>query len=279
MQRIDELIEQLKSPALKDRLVAAEALGRLGREAAPALRHLLDRYGQTDDAAEHDAVARALAQIDPGSLPGARWVRTARQSQESARAWARTLREPQALASGRAVLRAWDDAPELEPLEPVRELAALLVEDPGLLPQFMERLAASLLPDDLAEVLYLAAQKRAEARRVLEALQYHLDARVAAAAGRMCRRIEAEHALSDEGQQLLALAVEHPAVAPALIQGFVSRPRLRRRLGLVFQSVVGERPELADQLMPLLYSSDAEVVQPVARYQDAIEKIERPRAP
>jgi HEAT repeat protein len=261
MDRVNQLIEQLNSPTVLDRITAAQALGRLGREAAAALRPLLDRYAETEDHAEREAVALAISQINPGALPGAMLVRTVQQDRKSARAWARALGESQALARARDVLWAMDDgAPELEPLEPFRELVALLVEDPGLLPEFMERHAASMPPGDLAEVLYLAGQKLSKAHKVLEALQHHPDAEVAAAAGRMCRRIEAESALTDEGQQLVALAAEHPAVTPVLIEAFVNRPRLRRRLAVVLEFLVRERPEVVDELRPLLRSG-AEVAQ------------------
>jgi HEAT repeat protein len=77
VERIDDLLEQLTGPVLLDRIAAAEALGRLGPRAAAALRPLLDRYLQTDDPAEHDAVARALSRLGPELLRSARFVRTA----------------------------------------------------------------------------------------------------------------------------------------------------------------------------------------------------------
>jgi HEAT repeat protein len=265
MDRVNDLIKQLNSPAAPDRVAAAEALGRLGPEAAAALRHLLDRYARTDDPAECRAVALAMCKIDPGSLSAAMYFRTGRQGWESAMAWARTLGESQALASARGILWAWDDGiPEREPPEPARELAALLVENPGGLQEFMELQPGNMTPDNLAYVLYLAGRKEEKARRVLHDLQRHPDAEVAAAAGRMYRRLEAELMLPDEGDQLVALAVEHPTVIPELIDACVNRPRLCRRLGLVLQFVVRERPEVADQLMPLLRSGDAEVVQQAA---------------
>jgi HEAT repeat protein len=77
MDHIATLVGQLRGPTVLGRVAAAQALGRLGREAAPALRHLLDRYLQTDDPAEHDAVAHALSRLGPELLRSARFVRTA----------------------------------------------------------------------------------------------------------------------------------------------------------------------------------------------------------
>jgi HEAT repeat protein len=276
---LTELIEQLNSPTVQDRIAAADALGRLGAGAKAADFPLLIRYAETDDPAERDAVARALSQIDPESLRLARCARTLEQDRKSARAWAQTVGASQAVAKAREMLWAWDgDTRAFEREGPVREAAALLVENPpGLLSAFLDRSIGKMPPGALAAVLYLAGQEQSNALRALEALRGHPDVEVAAAAGSMCRRIEAEGALTDEGRQLVALAVEHPTVIPELIDGLVNRPRLRRRLKLVLQFVVSERPEATDQLVPLLRSGDVEVVQLVA---DAVygAEVDGPRA-
>jgi HEAT repeat protein len=265
MDRIDHLIEQLNSPAVPDRVAAAEALGRLGPGAAAALPPLLDRFADVEDHAERRALALALYRIDPGSLRPGRLVGTVRRRQESARAWARTLGESQALTRARDVLRAWaDDTPEVERHGAVRQAAAQVVQGPGFLREFMELHAGRMAPDDLAAVLYLAGRGLPEAHEVLGALRDHPDARVAAAASRVFGRVEAERALADEGTQLAALAVEHEAVVPVLLDAFLNLPRLRRRLGLVLQYVVLERPGVTDRLVPLLGSGDVEVAQQAA---------------
>jgi HEAT repeat protein len=265
MDRVNQLIEQLNSPTVQDRIAAADALGRLGPGAKAAAFPLMICYAETDDPAGREAVARALSQIDPTSLPYARLVRTLEQDRKSARAWAQTVGASQAVAKAREMLWAWDgDTRAFEREGPVREAAALLVVNPELLSEFLDRSIGKMSPGALAAVLYLAAQEQSNARRALEGLRGHPDAEVAAAAGSMCRRIEAEGALTDEGRQLVALAVEHPAVAPVLIDAFLNLPRLRRRLAVVLGFLAKERPEVVDELMPLLRSGDAEVVQQAA---------------
>jgi HEAT repeat protein len=144
MQRIDDLIEQLKSPEVQDRIAAAQALGRLGPGAAAALRPLLNRFAAAEDHAELEAVARALPRIGPNTLPlTARYFRTGRQRRQSARDWARTVGASWAPARARAVLEEWDGGgPDLEDDEEVREAAAEVAADRRHLGELDDRITS-----------------------------------------------------------------------------------------------------------------------------------------
>jgi HEAT repeat protein len=279
MNRIEELIEKLASPSLQDRIAAAEALGQLGPEAAAAVPTLKDRVRYADGREESEAMMLAISRIDQREIIHAMFLRSVWQEVSSAREWARTVGESQAREKLRDLLWAWeDDTPDLEQAEPVREVVAQLVEDPECLRDFVDdALKESLPPEAVATILYLAGRSLPEAKEILRALQNHPDVELAAAAERLTHRTEAEDGLTEEGNQLLALAEEHPTVIPDLIDALRNRPRLRRRLSLVLNFVLYDRPEVADQVIPLLYDRDVEVIQEAVSALDTV-KVGGPRA-
>jgi hypothetical protein len=116
----------------------------------------------------------------------------------------------------------------------------------------------------LVATLYVAGHQVPEAHRILDRLQHNRNAELAAAAGRWCRRLDAECGLDLRGEQLVALSLVDLNVVAVLVDYLLNRPRLRRRLGVVLEFLVRERPEAVDELQPLLRLPDVRVVQQAA---------------
>jgi HEAT repeat protein len=70
--------------------------------------------------------------------------------------------------------------------------------------------------------------------------------------------------LTDQGEKLVALSLEVPAVMPDLVELFRAEPRLRDQLGVVLEFIALHGGAVADHLFPLLGGSDPAVAEAAA---------------
>ena len=113
----------------------------------------------------------------------------------------------------------------------------------------------------LPMIIYLVAEERPGSLRVARGEPPAQPRSRAGHGGREHGQTgEAETMLTEEGIELVALAVEHPGIIPDLIDAFMKRRRLRRRLGLILHFVAQKRPEVIDQVISHLFGDDRNVI-------------------
>src|SRR4051812_29436806 len=104
MIHTEDLIKQLASASVQDRIRAAEILGQLGPEAKAAIPVLVDRFRCAHDREESETIILALFRIDTQAVAAARCARGIHQNMRSAREWARGVGESQARVKLRNLL-------------------------------------------------------------------------------------------------------------------------------------------------------------------------------